>query len=282
VSLTQVRPRPANSISLLLQDIKTFVIGVIEGYLGRGREVYLCGESFGGVLCASIMAHPAPKVKGVILVNPATSYRNSNLRKIAKEIPSGGIAYFYFLLSKFLPLFTDDYSVPSLFKILSGSWMPAVLVGGGERDEAYLGRTAFSLVRELNFVPPQTMDWRLNALLMEVVSDDELRSITARTLVIAAERDKALPSTQEAKRIENLIANCKGLVIAGAGHSSTLGSRCDLLSLMQEQFKELAGEYKKVLTAPQNPSEDTNELFGLIERDPNTSLSPLRYWDFVE
>lgn len=62
--------------------------GAVADVAASGRQVLLVGESFGGTLALAV-AHELqqkhaspPSVRGLVLVNPATSYRRSTLAKV--------------------------------------------------------------------------------------------------------------------------------------------------------------------------------------------------------
>jgi pimeloyl-ACP methyl ester carboxylesterase len=62
---------------------------------------------------------------------------------------------------------------------------------------------------------------------------------TFRTVIIAGEKDLALPSIAEAERLAHLLPNSYVHVVEGAGHSSTCGSRIDLAAVLRNRFREL-------------------------------------------
>ena len=50
----------------------------------RARDVYVCGESYGG--CQALAVGIAAKPKGVVAVNPATSFGRSDLPELAERM----------------------------------------------------------------------------------------------------------------------------------------------------------------------------------------------------
>jgi len=97
----------------------------------------------------------------LILINPATSYTRSNL---ATEAPSvSKLPYWRYplgILQKLVPLFGDEYFVPQLLQLLRGQALPSVI--DNPAREAYMSRTAFTLLYELKFMPLDTLAWRFS------------------------------------------------------------------------------------------------------------------------
>ncbi len=142
---------------------------------GSCRGVYLMGESFGGVLATEIaleLNRPAYKdyldLRGLVLVNPATSYLRSRLYELGPPVADArplfpaldDIQYIVALLTRLVPLFLDEgRAMQQLVAILSSKGLPSVI--NDPQREAYMGRVAFDLPNRLNFMPKDTLKWRL-------------------------------------------------------------------------------------------------------------------------
>ena len=74
-----------------------------------------------------------------------------------------------------------------------------------------MGRVAFSLADKLKFMPREALDWRLTSWLKdgcEIVTAERLKDLSKqRVLLVVGEVDEALPSTDEAERLQSIISN---------------------------------------------------------------------------
>ena len=275
--------------------------------LNDNRPIYLMGESFGGILASSVALQVQDKysekinLKGLTLINPATSYLSSKLAELGPPVSKlPALLYPLGILIQLVPLFVDQYQLPQLMMILQSKALPSV-IDSADR-EAYMGRVALSLSQRLEFMPQETLKWRLEEWLTVGCRQLQVRqqqseheyeeplsklSKSLRTLVIVGEDDKTLPSLDEARRLVNIIPNSSMFVVEGAGHANTCGSRVDLAALLRGQFDELQTNNKD--RAQQNRIEMKEEArkgkgiyFGMEQRyDGNTKIGmlPTRYWD---
>jgi pimeloyl-ACP methyl ester carboxylesterase len=174
------------------------------------REVYLCGESFGGCLAQKV-AIKAPKLfKRILLINSASAF---HLRP------------FFGWLSQLTSL------VPSCLYDIGGLGLLPFLanlprISRSDRHE---------LVKSIRYVPPQTVLWRISLLREFHVDDAQLRSLTQPVLVIAGSQDRLLPSLEEAKRLTSILPNAKMLVLSNCGHACLLEADINLYEIMKEQ-----------------------------------------------
>jgi len=277
-------------LSIDMSDRSTFCElrdGVINYILSsldqsKSRPIFVLGESFGGILASEVCLtlqerHPNVNIGGLVLINPATCYTRSRLYVEAPPVSQITMSFAYITgLAKLLPLFADSYQMPQLLMMLSSEALPSII--DTPAREAYMGRVAFSLADKLKFMPRETLDWRLTRWLedgCDVVTTERLKDLSKqRVLIVVGEVDEALPSTDEAKRLQNIISNSEVHVVDGAGHSATCGSRVDLTALMRRRFSELDGrkEMKKVA------ADGVGKYFGMEPREIKEGLSPLRYW----
>eukprot|EP00978_Attheya_sp_CCMP212_P001361 scaffold2851_cov40-Attheya_sp.AAC.1 len=272
------------------------------------RQVYIMGESFGGILATAIAmnvtqslllpnntnththTHNNWDLAGLMLINPATCYDRCKLASEGPhvaEIPS--FLYPFALLVKLVPLFTDEYSFPQLLLILRSKGLPSVI--DTPAREAYMGRVAFSLPSRLKFMPQETLSWRLqewltvgcqfvNQQLQQTKQQGEEAPLqNVKVLVIAGEKDKTLPSMDEAERLMTIFPDCVAHVVEGAGHASTCGSRVDLAALARGRFPSLAARGGRT-SMKEEAASNTGVSFGMEKRynGEEVGLSPLRYW----
>ena len=256
-----------------------------------GRDVYLAGESFGGLLALSLAGEleAGARLKGLVLVNPATSYQRSALRERAPGIALGSKGPLYALnLASLLPLFFDDgRQVSSFLEIVTNKALPAVI--DTPRREAFMGRCAFALPKKLGFMEQETLRWRLEEWLEKgsVRVEEEMGKEGGGiggcpVLVLVGDRDAVLPSVEEAARLKKVIEGKSApaasgtvtvRVVRGAGHASTLGSRVDLAAEMRTAFG-LEGR-KEMRREARDGMVDRSDLPG----DMMDPISPFMYWD---
>jgi pimeloyl-ACP methyl ester carboxylesterase len=217
--------------------------------LYTNRAVYLVGESFGSLLACEVALSllkgekKLNNLKGLVLINAATCYDRSKLAVEAPAIAKLPSLFYPLGVLKLLPLFGDEYSASQLSLILQSKYLPSV-IDSAER-EAYMGRVAFSLPWKLKFMPRATLRWRLSQWLevgcarMEARLGEFREFSNFRILIVAGERDWALPSIAEAERLASLFPNSQVHIVEGAGHASTCGSRVDLCAILRSRFSEL-------------------------------------------
>lgn len=290
-------------------ELKSIVLDYIFSQSKEHEGVYLMGESFGGILAIevsrdiqSLPEYANVQLKGLTLINPATSYLRSALYQLGPPIanqssflpPLTFLQYIFSLTSRLVPLFLDEgLAFQQLILILSSKGLPAVL--NTPEREAYMGRIAFDLANRLKFMPQDTLKWRLERWLehgctlfenqleiMQQNSKDKeaLESLkNLKTLIVVGALDKTLPSVEEADRLAStLFDNTKVHVVEDAGHASTCGSSVNLIQLMREFFSDLDDN-----AADTNRYVEPNktELLGLVRRYDNAfiGMSPLLYWN---
>eukprot|EP00980_Cylindrotheca_fusiformis_P004822 scaffold1034_cov127-Cylindrotheca_fusiformis.AAC.3 len=257
------------------------------------RPIYIAGESFGGILACEVAntmlsldtARDFPSIKGLILINPATSYDRSALQAAGPPVAKLPSLSYPFGLAKLLPLFTDEFSFPQLLLILNAKALPSVI--DTPAREAYMGRVAISLPTKLDYMSQGTLRWRLTEWLstgcerVQATLKDLSNKSQLRTLIVAGENDETLPSTEEAKRLAALLPNSKTHVVQGAGHASTCGSRADIAAAIRSSFPELQGTSSDKRTAMKKEAiSGKGPYFGMTERYDRASigLNPMKYW----
>ena len=214
-----------HGLTIEMSDRSTFeelIEGVVR-YLDSkclGRKLFLMGESFGGVLAAAValelqetLAIRSSSLEGLVMINPATSYKRSNLYERATPVAQLGFLQYIFGLLELLPMFVDKYQFPQLLLMLSSEALPSVI--DTDAREAYMGRTAFSLGEKLKFMPRDTLAWRLEEWLEKgccIMTKERLRDLSKykiESLIVVGEKDETLPSVDEAYRLEKIIDGAK-------------------------------------------------------------------------
>lgn len=279
----------------LKQNVLDFITTKLEG--DTRRPLYLAGESFGGILASEVANELLSKevgdkssLSGLVLINPATCYSRSALQAKGPSVAKLPAYQYSFGLLQLLPLFTDEHSVAQLLLILSAKGLPSVI--DTPAREAYMGRVAISLPTQLEYMPQETLDWRLHAWLATGCQQmesktlaelaEKLRTNKTPTLIIAGEKDETLPSLEEADRLAKLFPKCHVHVVEGAGHASTCGSRVDLAAEMRSHFVELQSSSAAAsrTAMKQEAVQGKNEYFGMTERydKADIGLNPILYW----
>jgi pimeloyl-ACP methyl ester carboxylesterase len=174
------------------------------------REVYLCGESFGGCLAIKTALAAPNLIDKLVLVNPASSFGQL-------PILSWGIN-----ITPWLPTWLHRYSAAGLLPFL----VRLNRINDCDRDR---------LIKRMKSLPPQVVSWRLSLLRDFKVTEDQLRSLKMPSLIIAGAADDLLPSVQEAQKLTSLLPRAKSIVLPHSGHACLLETEIDLYQILVEQ-----------------------------------------------
>jgi pimeloyl-ACP methyl ester carboxylesterase len=172
-------------------------VQLILSELAKGRELYLCGESFGACFAMQVAEQLGTKINKLILINPASSFARLPLL-------AAGSA-----LSGLLP--NALYSISAM--ILVNFLIDGDRVAPAERQ---------SLIGAILSVHPQTAAWRLNLLRQFPVDSIVPKLIHIPTLLIAGELDRLLPSSLEVNILSQLLSDSKTLLLPNSGHACLL------------------------------------------------------------
>jgi pimeloyl-ACP methyl ester carboxylesterase len=172
------------------------------------RPVYLCGESFGGCLAMKIVLEAPQLCDRLILVNPASSFRQQPWVQWGSH------------LTQWLPANLYPLSVIGLLPILAS-------LGKIARDDRH------ALLEAMQAVPQNTSVWRLALVRSFNVDENQLRAIAQPTLVIASGADRLLPSIAEAKLLVKVIPNAEMVMLANSGHACLLETDVDLHAIVK-------------------------------------------------
>jgi pimeloyl-ACP methyl ester carboxylesterase len=219
----------------------------------KKRQVYLAGESFGGILALEVALSLLEddsngadvNLQGVVLVNAATCFDRSRLAAEGPPVATLPPMLYVFGILKLLPMFLDKISLPQFWLIIQGIALPSLI--DNPMREAYMGRLAFTLPSLLKFMPQETFQWRLKQWLSVGCKrvDKKLASLSRkqeslRTLILAGENDLALPSIAEAERLAQVFSQKSHVhVVKAVGHANTCGTCLDLAAEMRSHFPEL-------------------------------------------
>ena len=217
------------------------------------RSVTLIGESCGGLLAAAVAIQletkhkmegkPIP-LKGLVLVNPATSFDLTDWDALVPLLTS-------------LPTFnmnkknnqehdkydnTDDVSATELspYAVIGSLTLSALIPDSDQRQRILNAITSLPTVpaRTLDDVrdvsgaisqsfvcmeqrlPPDLLRFRIDEWLNmgDKIVRARLSTITTPTLVVVGEQDALMPSAVESKRLLETIPTCQELVVPNRGH----------------------------------------------------------------
>ncbi|WP_460200051.1 alpha/beta fold hydrolase, partial [Scytonema sp. NUACC21] len=188
------------------------VLDLIHAELERSshREVYLCGESFGGCLAQKVAVKAPQLFKRIILINSASAIHLRPLLNWATHLTSLVPSCVYSLSAVGLLLFLANLS----------------RIARNDRHE---------LIKNIRYVPPETVLWRISLLREFHVDEAQLCKLNQPVLVIAGANDRLLPSIEEARRLVSILPDAKMVVLPDSGHACLLEADVNLYDIMKEQ-----------------------------------------------
>ncbi|MEM8503129.1 MAG: alpha/beta hydrolase [Cyanobacteria bacterium P01_D01_bin.1] len=176
----------------------------------RRREVYLCGESFGGCLAMQVLAHSPHLFEKVILINPASSFRRVPWMQLGP------------LITHRVPNLVYRYGaqglIPFLIEPFRVNW-----------------RDRVALADAMGSVPAKTAAWRMSLLGKFEAERIPLERMTHPVLIIVGGNDRLLPSKREAKSLVARFPNAKQVLLPESGHACLIESKTDLAQILGEQ-----------------------------------------------
>ncbi len=191
------------AISLLQDESEDFGTHSITA-----REISLCGESFGACLALSLVAQSPKLFNRLVLINPATSFRQqawSFLTPfVVKQIPN---EVYHLLTFGFLSFLTAKERVSN------------------ENQQA--------LLDAIQTFTPSDVAWRLSLLQQFQVTPASLQCIYAPVLLIAASDDRLLPSVKEARKLSKWMPNAQIVKLEHSGHACLLERNLELYKLLE-------------------------------------------------
>ncbi|AFY65206.1 alpha/beta fold hydrolase [Geitlerinema sp. PCC 7407] len=185
------------------------VTELIEGEIRRNphRPVYLCGESFGGCLAMQVAVRSPQVFDRLILINPASSFRNSLWIRWGAQI------------TPWLPEPLYRASTLALLPFLSALGQ----IEAGDRQ---------ALLEAIQSVPQQTSVWRLALLRDFDLGDLQLRRIRQPALILASAGDRLLPSIDEANRLVHCLRDARMHILPNSGHTCLLEANVRLFDIL--------------------------------------------------
>ena len=248
-----------STFSDLVDAVVEFVKDATSTSETSPREVILCGESFGGLLaCAVAMALSSRKLpdmllKGMVLVNPATSFDETNWERFVPLMTS--LRY----LETQEEIIDDqgnfrmnnvEQVLPTPYSVLGGLALAATIPDSKQYSSIFdlilrnvnsvpndkilsVSSDGFRILAE--YLPAVTLERRVTQWLpvgTSVVNNPRrLANLHVPTLIVAGNDDNMLPTKEEADRLGKLLPDCVKMNIPGAGHF-VLDARVNLTEVL--------------------------------------------------
>jgi pimeloyl-ACP methyl ester carboxylesterase len=186
-------------------------IKLIHTELGEGRQIYICGESFGACWAMQVAGQMKIQLKTqidkLVLINPASSF-------VRLPWLTEGSA-----LSSLLP----DNMYPLSTRILANFLVNPDRVTPHDRQ---------SLLEAMLSVRPQTAAWRLNLLRQFQLQSVLPEIVDIPALLIAGEHDRLLPSVMEVRFLERELPKSITKLLPCSGHACLLEKEINLAELL--------------------------------------------------
>jgi pimeloyl-ACP methyl ester carboxylesterase len=191
----------------LTQQLVTLIQQQLK--VNGGREIYLCGESFGACLAIKLMEKMPDIFTKVILINSASAFR---------ERPW---LHWGTYVTRMMPDFIYRGSTLLLLPFLA-------------KLEALNLRERQRLLRVMASLPPTTVSWRINLLEKFFLDQNKLNKYKKDVLIVASAEDQLLPSVEEAKRLKSLFTQSQISILPYSGHCCLLEKEVDLLKIIKK------------------------------------------------
>ncbi len=174
------------------------------------QEIYLCGESFGGILALKTVLKAPPTITHLILVNPASSFHRR----------------FWMAWGESMVPWIPDPLYP--LSTLAIYWLLAAASRIDPRERQ-------DLWQAIDAVPKATSAWRLSLLREGAVSAHLLQTIPQPTLILASGGDRLLPSVTEAQYLQQHIPQAQIIRLPNSGHACLLEREVNLAEILKTQ-----------------------------------------------
>ncbi|MTJ07625.1 alpha/beta fold hydrolase [Anabaena sp. UHCC 0204] len=173
------------------------------------RQIYLCGESFGGCLAMKVATQSPHLFKRIILINPASAFQHHPWFNWISQV------------THFVPSLLFNVGALGLLPFL------ASLERISKSDRLILLTTMRS-------IPPETINWRLSLLRDFQIDKKQLQSLTQPVLLIGSGSDRLLPSVSEIARLAEILPNTKTFILPNSGHACLLETDVNLYQILKE------------------------------------------------
>ncbi len=183
-------------------------LALIRAELGPPRQVYLCGESFGGCIALDLLNFAPELFDRIVLVNPASSFHRVPLLNFGSRLLAWTPQILYQLSTNLTILFLARVSRLS------------------PTARAALSRAARS-------APKHTAEQRLQLLRDFRIERSKLAQITQPVLLIGGHKDRILPSVAEVERLADIFPNARVVTLPESGHACLVETDLNMTAILQ-------------------------------------------------
>lgn len=221
-------------------EISSFVSDFIRQ---KNQKIILMGESFGGLLACHLAIRNQENISKLILVNPATSFDQTNWPYLGNVISRTGPAFPVVGVATLLATAVE----PTQFQRIGRSIVDRI--NSTESAIYELTNLIESGTTLTNLLPPETLRHRLSKWLQSgtKILQNRYSEISIPSLILVGENDRLLPSSIEGKRLKRILTSAVvDLRIFPNGGHAILDDTIDLLKEIQDSkiFNENLDEYK--------------------------------------
>lgn len=240
-----------------LEEIQANVKARVREAKAKGREVYMVGESFGGIVALSLVmddSDPAMMPDRVLLVNAASSFDRTLLGKLSPMLIKVPEPFFSLTMVPVLFQLFDIDMFRALGKAINGQYFKVM---DGEGRKAFVGKIWPKILSHLARLRSDDIKWRIQEWIlpgcMEV--NQKLKDVKVPVLTVAGTVDNLIPSKEEALKFQGEIPDCTVHLVEGAGHAGILDIRTDLLDVIRSWVGSNLGSAVSSERQPSRPEE---------------------------
>lgn len=282
--------------------VKTVCTFVEDAAANTDRPIYLIAESFGGLLAPAVALRfqkqaeraggtSESPLKGMVLVNPATSFDESNWDVLAPALSSFGD------VTDNIPM---PFGLPSPYSIVGGLTLASLIPSSdqfqrildtmlslesatdpsGALDSMRGSLESFKITADV--LPPEILEHRIKNWMIvgATLVKPRLEQLQLPTLVVVGTDDKLIDSGREVGRLMKTLPNCEKLEVRGAGHfvlddsvnltEAILYSKLDPLD-----FKNTVKPYDPILDWELPPKEVVDKVYEENVKFLDDAFSPV-------
>jgi len=231
-----------NDVFGVARVVTDFLDAHVERARARGEntDVYLVGESMGGLLSLCVASERPDLITRLILVNPASSFDKSAWSVLGPALPSIPNEFWGALPYALTPVLFDPLRMASGLMETIASAEPQEALEAMTSTVVKLAESIPAVGALAEIIPRDTLAHRLDKVLglgCEYLNRDEyarLRAIDTPTLVVASENDNLIPSLAESERLRKFMPRVKVHVLRGASHAALQEPGVNLMSIARD------------------------------------------------
>lgn len=206
---------------------------------GETTDVFLVGESMGGLLALCVACERPDLITRLILVNPASSFDKSVWPVLGPALPSVPEELWSAVPYALTPVLIDPVRMATgvVEKFASDANASGDPVNTAVESVRELAALLPALGALAEIIPRDALAHRLDKVLRagcEYLNEDDYRRLTSirvPTLVVASENDQLIPSLEESERLRKFLPNCKVEVVRDASHALLQEPKTNLMEI---------------------------------------------------